>query len=413
MSLPFVLVLIAAFGLGIQRVFAKMGFGAYVTGVLFLLVGVGLGPFGTGILTAKAVTSFQPVVSLMMGIIGLILGLPLHQAIRDSTFALPGVTTSLGIGGVVGGVSLGALRWLVGPKLGIGEMDQVWLAITLGSAATAVSTPLIYHTVRHIKSSGPVSDSLFAWALVSNILSVVVAGGALAAARAIETGARASLTKTEWLVTCAGIGIICGVLYTLFLDRGLEENKDRTFLATVAIVVFASGLAAAMGVSPMLVNLFAGLTTSLLYRKTDILYQMLLSLYEPVCTMLAILAGAMWIPLYPIGWFFAVGYLAVRLVTTYLLGAVAARTAEPRLHASRFGTGVWGQGALAIAVVVNFAQVNPALSSLVLTAVFPALLVGDLIGLYAVRTMLIDAGESAPVPEALEPVKDLNEGISS
>lgn len=395
MSLAFFLVLIAAFSLGIQRVFEGIGLGTYLTSVVYLVAGVGLGRFGANILGIDAVASLQPVVSLMMGIMGFILGLPLSHAIRHTNFTSTGVTASLGIGAVVGGASFCALHFFLGPRLGIAELDHLWLSLTLGSAGTAVSTPIIYLTVRSIGARGPVTESLLSWSMVSNILCIVVAGGVLATARALATDTGASLTKTEWLVACVGIGFICGILYTLFLGRGSEQSKDRTFLATVAIVVFASGLAAAMGVSPMLVNLFAGLTTSLLHRKTDALYQVLQGLYTPACTMLAILAGAMWVPAPPLGWILVGVYLLSRLAAVGLFGVAAILMSEPRLHASRFGTGVWGQGALAIAVGVNFAQVNPELAPLILSTIFSAVLIGDIISPVAVRAMLVDAGETA------------------
>jgi hypothetical protein len=288
-----------------------------------------------------------------------------------------------------------ALHFYFGSVLGISSADGLWLSIALGAAAISVSTPIIYLIVRRIDARGPVTESLFSWATISNILCIVVSGGALATARALATDTGAVLTKTEWLVACAGIGVICGVLFTLFLGKSSEKSSDRTFLATVAIVVFASGLAAAMGVSPMLVNLFAGLTTSLFYRKTDSLYQMLQGLYSPACTMLAILAGAMWVIPPPIAWLLAGIYLVARLLSAYLFGAVATYISDPKLNASRFGTGIFGQGSLAIAVGVNYAQINPDLAPVVLSTLFSAVLLGDLMSPFMVRTMLIDAGETA------------------
>jgi len=395
MSLAFILVLIAAFSLGVQRFFERIGFGSFVTSVVFLLVGVVLGRFGFGVLGASSIEALQPVLSLLMGIMGFILGLPLSHAIRKTTFASTGFAASIGLGGVVGGASFAMTRFFLGPALGINESDQVWLAVALGAAATSVSTSLVSRAADSIGARGPVTQSLNAWAMVSNILSVVVAGGALAMSRALATEqAGAVLTKTEWFVACVGIGFVCGVLYTLFLGRDSEQSQDRTFLATVAIVVFASGLAAAMGVSPMLVNLFAGLTTSIFHRKTEALYKVLQGLYRPACTMLAILAGAMWVPPPTLGWILAAIYFSTRVIASYLIGALATRMAEPRIDASRFGAGIWGQGALAIAVGVNFAQTNPDLAGVVLSTLFSAVLLGDLLSPLAVRTVLIDAGET-------------------
>ena len=394
MSLAFILVLIAAFSLGVQRVFERIGFGVHVTSVVYLLVGGALGRFGAGVLGVDSIEALQPVISLMMGIMGFILGLPLSHAIRNTAFASTGFAASIGLGGIVGGACFAVLHFYLGSELGIDKADQLWLAIALGAAGTSVSTPLISLTVRSIRARGPVTESLLAWAMVSNILCVVVAGGALAMSRALATDqVVASLTKTEWLVACAGIGIICGILYTLFLGRESEQSQDRTFLATVAIVVFASGLAAAMGVSPMLVNLFAGLTTSLFHRKTTALYQALQGLYGPACAMLAILAGAMWSPPPIMVWSLALMYLSTRVVAGYLFGAIAARMAEPRINVSRFGAGIWGQGALAIAVGVNFVQINPELAPVVLNTLFLAVILSDIIGPLVVRTVLIDGGE--------------------
>ncbi len=59
----------------------------------------------------------------------------------------------------------------------------------------------------------------------------------------------------------------------------------------------------------------------------------------------------------------------------------------------RFGDGVVAQGAIAAAIAVNFAQVNPELTKVVLPVVLLGLVLSDISSIDGLRRLLSDAGE--------------------
>ncbi len=392
MSLPIILVLVVVFSVVVNRLLRRFARRLPVlTGAEYLLVGVAVGPAGARLLDFDVMETMQPVVSLALGLLGFILGLPLRQRLRNAVTAEAGLLATLATAGLVFGASYALLELVVSP--GAPDDQNLWLALALGAASAAVAGPALEAAVVHLGAAGQVTEMLRSHAVVGNVVAIGVAGAALAVARSGVAADELHLTETEWLVASAGLGIACGVMFAIFLGGRRAESADRTFLATVGVVIFASGVAAAIGVSPLLLNAMAGVVVSVLYRDADRLLETLGPLLAPTATVVLILAGVMWQPTAGLGWLLPIAYLWARYAGVRLGTAAALRLVPSAPLAPRLGHGVLAQGALAAAVAVNFAQVNPDLAPLVLSAVLPAVLALDAVGPFALREALADAGE--------------------
>jgi hypothetical protein len=278
----------------------------------------------------------------------------------------------------------------------------VWLGLGLGAAAAVGSTMALELTMQLLRARGPVLDFLRVCATASQITAVVVLGLGLAAARGADTAGRLGIGVTQWALAAAGAGIACGLLFSLFIGR--ESDAPRIFLAAIGCVIFASGIGSALGISPLFVNMVAGVVVAATSPHSLRLREELGKLRHPLFVLLTIFAGAMWVPASGLLWLFPLVYVAVRYAARRLTTSFAATLfLRTPLRASRPGVGLLGQGTLGIAIGVNHAQRFPEQAPVVLTTVIAATLLYDALSVRWLRRVLLDAGEVDAIPPGEEP----------
>lgn len=402
MPLTVSLILVVVFAVLVSRALHR-----YAPGILtlwsleYLLIGLVVGPHGVGLLSDENLDSLQPFISLNLGLVGFALGLPLRRRVGRFSVLFFGLFAS--------SATIAATAFGLDPVLAflaprVGEGQRLWLCVAIGAAAASCSLQVIDSARSAFKSKGPTTNLLRSFAVASNVIAVCVAGLGLALARANDGSGRLGLSEPAWLVGSVALGLSLGVLFWLFSGEEQGERTERTFLATVGVVIFASGLASAIGISPLFLNLLAGIVVSLLPR-TERLHLAVVRLERPALIVLLIFAGALlepaldWLLVAPLV-YVVLRYIAIRASTEL------ARRLLPGVFAvPRFGEGVMAQGAIAAAIAVNFAQVNPSLASEVLTVVLLGLVIADVSSIDGLRRLLTDAGEvghadpPAPAPE--------------
>lgn len=387
MPLTVSLVLVVVFAFGVSRVMHR-----YAPNVLtvwsleYLLVGVFVGPMGVELLDADDLRSLQPFVSLNLGLVGFALGLPLRRRVGSLRVLLFGLLASGATIAITGWAMSPLLAW-VAPK-----DEQLWLSLVLGAAAAACSLQVIDSARSAFKARGATTDLLRSFAIASNVTAVCVAGLGLALERASTGSGRFGLPAPGWLVGSALLGLALGVLFWLFVGDDTEERTERTFLATVGVVIFASGLAAAIGISPLFLNLLAGIVVSLLPR-TERLSVALIRLERPALILLLVFAGALLRLHVGLVLVLPLVYAVVRILALRVSTGVVRRLVPGVYAVPRFGEGVAAQGAIAAAIAVNFAQVNPEVGDVVMTVVLLGLVLADVTSVDGLRRLLADAGE--------------------
>jgi len=189
---------------------------------------------------------------------------------------------------------------------------------------------------------------------------------------------------------------VCGLLFSLFIGR--ESDPTRLFLAAIGCVTFASGIGSALGISPLFVNLIAGVVVAATSPHAERLREELGRLRHPLFVLVMIFAGAMWMPVDGRLWLFPAVVIAVRFVARRAFTALSARLLlETALDVSRPGSGLLGQGTLAVAIGVNYAQRAPEQAPVVLTTILCATLLFDALSVRWIRRVLLDAGEADAV----------------
>ena len=415
MSVTLLLILVVIFSFVVGH-YVTQYLSRYVmlSGAEYLLVGVLIGPqFAPHLLSAETLDLLQPVVSLLLGVLGFVLGLRARSAFRRWAVAPAAMLTALGVVAALTAAFVPLAARLVDFKdsrpdfvihrelMRMGDQvleihfasQHLYLALLLAAAGCVASTAIVTSVRERFVANGRIAEYLGTTATASQLLAVVVLGLVLVGDRANgSTGASTDLGLLEWEALAAGCGIVCGLLFSLFI--GAESDLRRLFLASVGAMIFAAGIGTALDISPLFVNLFAGITVAVISPHEARLRQELGRLEHPLFVLIMIFGGAMWVPVSGWLWLFPVAYVVARYVALRLFARVATRALiRPPMRTARVGNGLLAQGALAVAIGVNVVQSSTEQGSVVLTTVILGTLASDLWSIRALRTVLADAGE--------------------
>lgn len=407
----FVGVVVFAFIAGrfLDRFAAKL---LVLSGVEYLALGVLLGPVSpVGVLDAATLVDLELFVSTVLGVVGFLVGLGALRGRGGTEFALAGVASATAVVLTVAVATTGTLQVLDPTLLG-GEplfsqpihltstsLVSVWLSenglwggLCVGAAAGACSASLIDVAIDRFSVSPKRTKLLRTMATSAQVVSVFAFGMAMAGTRASQAATDLGLTLTEWSVITVAAGVFTGLLFSVFL--GQDDDPLRMLVATVGVVVFAAGVGSALGVSPLFVNVMAGLTVAYTSPYSERLSGALVPLVFPTTVLVLLLAGATWMP--ASGWVWAV-------VPIYALGRFALRRFFTRLAMSTFvaegalgaglGRAFVGQGVLAAAIAVAFAQRFPEQAPTITTIILGGYVLSDVLAMRSLRRYLADVGE--------------------
>ncbi len=407
----FVGVVVFAFVAGrfIDRFAAKL---LLFSGMEYLALGIVLGPISPiGPLSEETLVELDLFVSTVLGVVGFLVGLGARRGRGGTEFTLAGLASAGGVAVAIGLLTTGALQ-LLDPTLLVADPlfaepvqvvgdrlisfwlspEGLWGGLTIGAAAAACSASLMDVAIDRFNVSPKRTRLLRTMASSAQLLAAFAFGMAMAGNRAAEASAGLGLTLIEWSVITVAAGFGTGMLFSVFLGR--EDDPMRMLVATIGVVVFAAGVGAGLGVSPLFVNVIAGLTVAFTSPHASRLHRALDPVRFPTTVLVLLLAGATWVPAHPTVWivvpFYAVARVLLRRMFTRV--AVATFVNEGSLGLG-LGRGMMGQGVLAAAIAVAFAQRFPDLAPTVCTIILGGLVISDVLAMRALRRYLADVGE--------------------
>lgn len=380
----------------------------FASGVEYILLGLLVGPQVTGVLTGKVVEQLMPAMSLALGSLGLIAGLQIR--FRD-LFEVKGdfwrvaflelLSTILLVGG-----SFALIFWylLSGGMTGADRVVAVATgALVLATTAVVSNESMARLVIDHYRGAfGRHGQLLIFASRFDAVIGVVIFGLIFCLFHTGETSGIRPLTRAEWVAVSLGFGVVLGVLFYLFL--GGERNKERLLLALIGIVIFSSGTAYYLRLSPLFINLVLGVMLANTSRIRGELLEVLSAIEKPLYVVLLVFAGAAWQVELSERWMAVLGatalYLILRFAGKWLGGWLATRSAgdaeegERRPIAGHIGRGMLAQGGLAVAMVINYEQVyHNRLSGIVVTCVLVSVLLNEILSPALTRGVLVSAGE--------------------
>lgn len=404
-----------------------------LSGVEYLLLGVLLGPFVLGILDQQVLLALDLFVSTVLGVIGFLVGLEIRR-VRASTEAfLAGGGATAAVIVCVGAASTTVIQVFDPALLSVEPLmfepltatsstlvslwvspEALWIGLTIGAAAGTCSAALVATAINRFEVSEERARLLRAMASAAQLLSVFTFGFAMAGSRATIAASALGLTIVEWAIITILSGGFTGLLFSIFLGR--EGDPIRLLVAGVGVIVFAAGVGAALGVSPLFANLFAGLTLALTSSHAAQLDEALRPLRFPTTVLVLLLAGATLTPVG--GWYLALvpGYLLLRTLALRIFSRLAVSTFVGD-SAPGIGRALLGHGVLASAISLAFAQRFPDLAGPVTTTILGGVVLTDLFAMGSLRRYLADAGEikalAAPQPAPAEAMVSASEVIAA
>ncbi|MDP6778159.1 MAG: hypothetical protein QGI83_15495, partial [Candidatus Latescibacteria bacterium] len=326
----------------------------FLTGTEFLLVGVLLGSGVFNILDDATLAGLYPFLGLGLSWIGLLFGVQweFRRLIRipRESFGVAMVQALVTMA-VVAIPSAVLFRWLFP---GEGTMAIV-AALTLGAAASDTAQSSLALVSRGARPEArPLMRLLKNVSDMDGLVGVVAFG--FAVCLAVPHGAGSG---PLWVAVSIGLGIVGGLLLTALASYRL--NPREMLLIVIGAIVFGGGLALYLSLSPLLINLIAGMVVANLgrHRARTGIRSVLMHGEHSIYILFLLLIGAGWAV--DALWIVAgvPAYFVVRTLGKLVGGFVSTRAFLPdALPFRRVGWGLISHGGMAVAIVINLQQIH-------------------------------------------------------
>lgn len=372
-----------------------------VTGVEYVVLGAAVGPIA-GLLRPEMLHQVAPAMVLAQGSLGLLAGILLNFRNRAETSARSfgvGLVVTLGTMLAVAAPPLAAIGYFFGKASVYHYMPHVLCAAAVASVASAAPLSSL---IAFLDARGEGSDVVVRVARACSSFAVVLFGIIFCLFKpaselliGLEAGAWQSFAF--WFGVHIAIGGTLGLIFTLFLIRDFEDEKILTVV--IGMVIFTSGVAYYLKLSPIFVCFVLGLVLANICRQAGHVVRMLLSVERPLYIVLFFFFGAS--ISFDVSWAtvagIAVVYLVLRGIGRSAGGVAATRLSPSTRQLPQVGAALLAPGALSAAMLLNFLQVFQAEAHVpeLYAALLLGVVVSEPIAYRFSRRWLIDATDVA------------------
>jgi hypothetical protein len=349
-------ILIAISLIGYRKTFVRLPLpsGArffFLTGTEFIFIGLALGDQFLGLLDHTTIDRLGPLFSLGLGYFGLVFGLQFERE-KLRRFPRPFLTAAVIQAAVTLLVVSIPFIWLV--QQFTPDMPAVVLALAVGAVACCTSPTmisLIAKEGRH-RSSGSM-DLIRYIAGIDPIIGFTLFGAAVCAMHAAPPPLGLDFFPfLPWMGASIVFGVSMGFLLHLLIQVRCAEDELWVFI--IGIITFTGGVAIFFGLSPLFVNMVAGITAANLPGSKDRVFMAIAGQEKPFYIVFLILAGAVWRLDIGLGMGLAAGYLLLRTCGKILGGYAAARVIAKDFQVTPWiGFGLLSQSGVAIAMAMD------------------------------------------------------------
>lgn len=371
----------------VNQVAKRFGF---ISGVEFILLGAIIGP-GLGLLNPEIVERFRLAIFLATGSLGLLVGLEID--FKNVLKNLDLVKTALLI-------SITTLSIVVGlPTLLIYQLAldvPLWMPIILcaGANSLVIDASGLDAMSSFLKAKGTASDLAIKITQLNSSLSIICFGLIFCFYNPGTSQSTSNFTFGHWLLIHLSLGLILGLIFSTFLRKDFKDEKLLTIV--LGIVVFSSGLASYLRLSPIFVNFILGVTLINTCRNGNQVEMMLASLQRPFYIILFFFAGLSWVFIAP--WWAYLLFIPFLLLRRlgHTLGVFLALHNSPlsgRLPGLE--RAMLSMGGLSIAMTLNFAAMYKtlALTPLIYSTLLISIILNEVFAPAKMRAWLIDAAD--------------------
>jgi hypothetical protein len=329
---------------------------------LLLPVGIALGPHGLQVLSPRMLSLLDPVVSVALAALGVLIGLGLDLRRHGEGHLLGAASVESGLTMLV--VGFGVLA--VGDAVTLTGLSFGLAALLLGICASTSAT-------RPPADPGEPAATIARLGDLDDVLPILAGGVALALMREPSPAAAAWLT-----VQAIGLALATAAAGRALAAQASSDAEERVF--TIGTVMLLGGIAEFLSLSALLAGLVAG--TFWTVRGGDVLSRIsrdIRHIQHPLVVLLLLIAGAR------ITFSVSLGALALAYVTLRALakvggGWLVARIGRSWALPSDLGLHLMSPGVIAVAFALNAGQASDAALS-ILTIVVVGSMASELLAL--------------------------------
>jgi hypothetical protein len=315
---------------------------------LLLPIGIALGPQGLRLISPGVLSFVDPVVSVALAALGVLIGLGLD-------LSRPGEARLFGAASVEAGVTIllvGAAVLLVGRIQPLPELSVWLLALLAGICASTSST-------------APGAEPGGARAIIArvgdldDVLPIVLGGAALALIREASPGGAA------WIgVQAVGLALAIAYAGWLLVAQSSSKAEQRVFI--VGTILLLGGIAEFLSLSALLAGLAAGtFWTAIGGDVRDRIARDVGHMQHPLVVLVLLIAGAR-VGFSPSLGAVVLAYLAWRVAAKLAGGQLVRRLVGGNLP-RHLGLHLLSPGVIAVAFALNVTQTGGALGDAILT----------------------------------------------
>lgn len=355
----------------------------------------------------------RPILVLGTGSLGLLWGTHLDSKDRDEfdRAALgPALVISVATFLCVAGIPAAAAAYF----MPLDEVVELIPALIFAGAVALVAADAPIRTMESfLRAEGPAPKVAHRVAHVCSAVAIVAFGSIFGFDNATVLIREGALDWLAWLGVHLGVGVTLGVVFGTFLRKEFPEGKILTVV--IGMVVFTSGIARGLSLSPIFVNFVLGVFLVNTSDHGAQVRERLESIKHPVYIVLFIFAGGHLDFSIPY-WVYALAgpYLVLRLGGRLIGGYLAEGTASSEGALPNMGRVLFAPGGLSVAMALDFMMVYSARSGSEqglffgapydLDAVFSGIIVAIIVSQVLAHTMtrdwMIDAAMvKSPVSE--------------
>jgi len=355
-----------------------------LTGTEYILVGLLLGSAGLDLLDRPTLHGLYPIMGLGLSWIGMLFGV---QWEFRRVAQIPRRMFGIALLQAVVTLAVVVVPFYFLFRQFVYEAGFVLIgAMTLAAAASGTAQSGLALVARNAPpESRPLMNVLQHVAQLDSLVGVA-AFGLISCLAVLHDGTPAYY----WIGASVGLGLVGGLLIAGLAAHRLSD--DDLLLVVLGAVAFGGGLALHLHLSPLLINLIAGMVIANLAReraRTGI-RNVLLRGERSIYILFLVVVGADWALGSPWVLALVLVYLVTRTLGKMLGGYLSARCLVPETPAFRpMGLGLVSHGGMAVAIVVNLHQIHRSdLTDVVTSVVLLGMLISEIVSPTLLRRLL-------------------------
>ncbi|MDP8223463.1 MAG: cation:proton antiporter [Candidatus Lernaella stagnicola] len=352
------------------------------SGLVFLMLGVALGPAGVGMINDRILEQTGPIVFFCLGWIGFLFGVHLEwKRLRRLTARMWAATLSeslLTLVMVLVASWLFFSRWCPTCE---GSEAQKWAALlTLAACAAGTAPASVFALNGRPWFRGDIAQAIRVSAALDDLPGLILFGVMFALLPGDLISAAGVFSGPAWILLSILIGVVLGLMMKSLTIMATDTQVQ--LVVVMGLIAFGAGAAAFIHLSPIFVGAVAGVTLANTTGRKETVFELLASSEKTIYVLFLVLVGCHWAPAAEHLLALTLLYLGVRAAGKVLGGIVGASLIGVQQPRQRFGgLAMLGQGGLAIAMALNYAWTYEApISPTVMTVLIVGVLINELIG---------------------------------